>query len=203
MTEECKLHACFALKLDQRRYRDGKLFVSVVLRSGEAEAIDVRYFVEDGNIVRPTRQGFRIPIELYGVFLSLMQTCQRERAQLTLWEKEDRSFRLSYCNDEYGEGVNFRYFRSSAKYSGPEKRGIRLTLANFGSLRDALEHFDIVAEVRSGRASLFAGRVITPFAAASQAVARDRNRLARDSPAASSLESGFIHEAIARFLEDD
>ncbi len=54
------IHGCSCIELTQQRYSDGKVYISVILDGEEIKSLDVRYFIEIGNELIPTKYGYRV-----------------------------------------------------------------------------------------------------------------------------------------------
>lgn len=126
------------LTLKQRRFGDGALYVSAILKGGELAAIDCRFFVEKEKVITPTPKGFRIDLKDVGALRELFQRTPENVGEITLWSSGMRSLSARRCDDDYGKGIDIRYFKISADYKGWEKRGIRLLDEDFVSLSDQI-----------------------------------------------------------------
>ena len=146
--------------LSQRRFKSGALYVSGIHTRGDLEAVDVRYFVEEGARLTPTRQGFRIRADNLAGFAKVLETQDCKLVDTELWRGATRRLIARYCKDEYGTGVDIRYFSDSVRYKGWEPRGIRLQLEDFLKLRATLLDSGVIGGHIDPKADLFKGREI-------------------------------------------
>ena len=147
------------VSLSQRKYQDGGLYLSQVMEDGMFVALDVRFFHEDGNALRPTRAGFRVPAaslaEMFHVLLSNATDIDH-----TLWSDDRRKLLARYVDDEYGQALDIRYYLTGHGYKGWEKRGIRLRLEDFQRLQFTLRESKEYLGNADGTEDLFQGKVI-------------------------------------------
>ena len=153
MTEQIGLHK---FKLTQKRYKDGAFYLSVVLDGEQVKALDGRFFVEEGNELTPTKNGFRIPIEKLDAFGKALSGDLREIDDTVLFENKSFRFHIRYLNDKYGEGIDFRKYKTTDKYTGWDRSGVRMKLEDVVSMRNRLNDFDH-REVASSN-NLFSGK---------------------------------------------
>lgn len=127
------------MTLSQKRYKGG-LFFGTAIVNDEIESLDFRFFrtVEGG--FSPTRSGFRISHDAFENFRKLVNQANLPIDPFSIWEHQHRKLVAQYRDDEYGQGVDFRYYITTTKYTGWEKRGIRLTLSDFGKLQEILRN---------------------------------------------------------------
>ena len=139
MTEQIGLHK---FKLTQKRYKDGAFYLSVVLDGEQVKALDGRFFVEEGNELTPTKNGFRIPIEKLDAFGKALSGDLREIDDTVLFENKSFRFHIRYLNDKYGEAIDLRKYKTTNKYSGWDRSGVRLKFEDVATMRDWLSDFD-------------------------------------------------------------
>jgi hypothetical protein len=185
------------LALGQRRFKSGALYVSGIYSGADLEAIDVRYFVENGSQVTPTRQGFRIRADNLAAFAKVLRTQDCKLVDAELWRGSTRKLIARYCTDEYGTGVDIRYFSDSARYKGWEPRGIRLQLEDFLKLRATLLKSGVIAGRIDPKADLFEGKEITAHARKQREKGADQRRGEAGIPALFA-----VNEALKAFIED-
>lgn len=129
-------------KLEQRRYKNGSFFVSVTIDDGNLIALDGRYFVEEGESLIPTKNGFRIPAAHLEQFKKTLSHDPKEIGDMELFESQAFKFFVRYVDDKYGRGVDFRKYRTGEKYTGWDRAGIRMTLPDSMKLADYLKSTD-------------------------------------------------------------
>jgi hypothetical protein len=142
------------LALSQKRFGKGGFYVSAILNDSDLEAIDCRYFVEDGAGIVPTRSGFRVHSSEFETFKEVLSTLPSQIHEHPIWESTSRKLIVRRCADEFGLGVDFRYFKTSKNYTGWEKRGIRLNdyvhlskeVLNSGLLEHQVPSLDLFKE---------------------------------------------------------
>lgn len=127
-----------SMALSQKKYARGRLYILGLMNKQQVEALDVRYFIESDGDITPTRQGFRVRTQHFPALLRCLKEAPEMIGERVLWQGKLRSLTVRYCDDEYGKGVDFRYRAHNEKYTGWERRGLRLTLADFFKLRDGL-----------------------------------------------------------------
>lgn len=67
---------------------------------------------------------------------------------------------MRYCDDQYGRAIDFRYFKSTPKYTGWEKRGIRLQLDDYEKLRLAIIGSNVLTHRDIPKIDILAGKEI-------------------------------------------
>jgi hypothetical protein len=129
------------ITLSQKRYKGG-FFFGTAITNDEIESLDFRFFrtVEGG--FSPTRSGFRINHDDLENFRKLVNQDDLPIDPFSIWEHQHRKLVAQYRDDEYGQGVDFRYYITTTKYTGWEKRGIRLVLSDFKKLKELLRNCD-------------------------------------------------------------
>jgi hypothetical protein len=128
------------IKLSQSKFKNGNVYLSILLKNLEIEYLDIRFFIQKENYLSPTKQGFRIPSLNLEEFYTIIQQDPKEIGECEIYSTGSRSLRFSYSSD-YGDGINFRYFKDDENYSGWEKRGIRVLIKDFDSLKAKLLSF--------------------------------------------------------------
>jgi len=139
MTEQIGLHKFI---LAQKRFSNGAFYLAVVLYDEKLKALDARFYLEDGFDLVPTKNGFRIPIEKLEEFKKLLKQDLRNFEDIELFKNNSFSFHVRYLNDKYGEGIDFRKYKTVKKYTGWDRSGIRMKLEDVSSMRSWLESFD-------------------------------------------------------------
>jgi hypothetical protein len=123
------------IALTQARFQQGALYISEILIKGKREAVDVRYFKEQGDSLMPTRKGFRLKSCGFPALHTFLEAKDIKLAHAVLLDGDHRKLIARYCDDEYGIAIDFRYFQDSARYQGWESRGIRLHLEDYQDLK--------------------------------------------------------------------
>jgi len=151
-------------KLSQRRYEGGEFYISAIRSAGELKALDGRFILQNGNALTPTKNGFRIPLEKLSGLNHILAGDHREIGDQLLFENKSFRFHVRYVNDKYGEGIDFRKFKTTDKYTGWDRSGIRMKLEDVTELRDSLRKLnpDEICAVQD----LFAGKDFGRSAAA-------------------------------------
>ena len=147
----------YSFKLTQKRYQEGAFYLSVILDRGLAKALDGRFYVEEGHELAPTKNGFRIPIEKLEDFRKVLSGDLRSLDDAVLIKNKSFHFHVRYLNDKYGEAIDFRKYKTSDKYTGWDRSGIRMKLEDVLTMRDLLASFDPQAIDPAG--NIFAGKV--------------------------------------------
>ncbi len=155
MTEQIGL---YKFKLTQKRYEAGAFYISVVTDGENAVALDGRFFLEEGNKLAPTRSGFRLPIEKLNDFAKALDGDLRQIDDIVLFENQSFQFHIRYLNDKYGEGVDLRKYKTTEKYTGWDKSGLRMKLEDVVIIHNWLNDFDIQAVKLSS--NIFSGKDI-------------------------------------------
>lgn len=186
----------YRIVLRQRRFRAGALYVSGIHANGDLEAIDVRYFVEDGSRLIPTRQGFRVRADNLTGFAKVLRTQDCKLLDADLWRGPTRRLIARYCEDEYGTGVDVRYFSESPRYTGWEPRGVRLQLEDYQKLQETLLSSAVILGRIDPKVDLFDGKEI----AASARKPRERGDQRRAEAGIPALFP--VNEALKAFIDD-
>lgn len=127
------------MTLSQKRYKDGYFF-GTAITNDDIESLDFRFFRTADGGFSPTRSGFRISHDALDNFRKLVNKSDLPIDPFSIWEHEHRKLVVQYRDDEYGKAVDFRYYKTTTKYTGWEKRGIRLALSDFKKLREILRN---------------------------------------------------------------
>ena len=192
----------YRIELSQRRFRSGALYVSGIYTGGELDAIDVRYFVEEGNQLIPTRQGFRIHADNLPALRKALHTQEIDLKEHELWRGATRKLIARYCNDEYGTGVDIRYFSDSTRYRGWEPKGVRLRLEDYSTLRATLLGSGVADGRISTKADLFSGKEIVGRAAKSQGSSERSKVFVTKGQSGISQANSTINEALQAYIND-
>jgi hypothetical protein len=190
----------YRIKLSQRRFRPGALYVSGIYIGGDLDAIDIRYFVEDGSQLIPTRQGFRIHADNLPALRTTLHTQAIDLKEQELWRGATRKLIARYCDDEYGTGVDIRYFSDSTRYRGWEPKGVRLQLEDYSTLRATLLGSGVVDGSVSVKADLFSGKEIVGRTAQSRRNSERSKRPVNKPPSGASQENSSINEALQAYI---
>lgn len=153
MTQQIGL---YRFKLAQKRYKDGAFYWSAILDGQQARAFDGRFMLEEGAKLTPTKNGFRIPSEKLADLKKALGGDLRDLEDILIVVNKSFQLHLRYLNDKYGEGIDFRKFRTTDKYHGWDKSGIRMQLEDVATLQDWLSDFH-PDEIDPSK-DLFAGR---------------------------------------------
>lgn len=131
MWNNCNVVLADRMELQQKRFRKGALYVSAIVSDKSVVSIDCRYFVEEGNEVRATKFGIRVHCQHFEAFRKVLDSNPTEVEQHKLGSWQTRKLMARRCDDRYGKGIDFRYYRFGDGYEGWERRGIRLTDDDF------------------------------------------------------------------------
>ena len=136
-----KQHAFIKIKLSQSRYKKGYFYVSLVFDElQEIEAMDFRYFVDDGEVFTPTKIGFRVKKELFDLFLPGILK-DSTGINIACCKDGNQELHIRHVIDSYGEGVDVRYFVSSDNYSGWSGKGVRFLVEDYKILQQEIQLF--------------------------------------------------------------
>lgn len=192
----------YRIKLSQRRFRSGALYVSGIYIGGDLDAIDIRYFVEDGNQLIPTRQGFRIHADNLAALRTALHTQSIDLKEQELWRGATRKLIARYCDDEYGTGVDIRYFSDSTRYRGWEPKGVRLQLEDYSTLRATLLGSGVADGRVSAKADLFSGKEILGRTTRSRGSRENIKGSVTKQQAGISQTNSTINEALQAYIND-
>lgn len=192
----------YRIKLSQRRFRSGALYISGIYIVDDLNAIDIRYFVEDGNQLIPTRQGFRIHADNFPALRTALHTQAIDLKGHELWRGATRKLIARYCNDEYGTGVDIRYFSDSTRYRGWEPKGVRLQLEDYSTLRATLLGSGVADGRVSAKADLFSGKEILGRTARSRGSRENIKGSVTKQQAGISQTNSTINEALQAYIND-
>jgi hypothetical protein len=146
------------LRLSQRRFGDGALYVSTLMHARNLIAFDFRFFVEDERGLIPTKSGFRVPAANSAALKKLFGCRPEKVVETTLSKIKDRKLIARRVNDNYGVGIDIRYRKQSARYDGWEKRGLRLVDCDFAELARFLNSTGVFAPDYRPRGDVFHGK---------------------------------------------
>jgi hypothetical protein len=179
-------------KLEQKRYKDGLFIVSQLADNGKVTALDARYFVEETAGFVPTRQGFRVYPDMFGEVIRLLRCNPRDVSLFVLRKVKQRTLFCSFCDDKYGTGMDFRYYKHTPDFEGPERRGIRLTLNDFERLKSALTESEAWRTSKESTSDLFQTKpILVPKANTETATA----------PVVSHSGDAFVDPGITSLIE--
>src|SRR4051812_397887 len=109
-----------SMSLSQKKYAKGRLFISGITENGRLTGIDIRYFMEEGEELLPTRKGFRVRAESFPTFMKCLHKKPQKIGECVIWEGKARRLIIRYCDDQFGEGIDCRYWVEKEQYSGWE-----------------------------------------------------------------------------------
>jgi len=188
-------------KPSQKKYKDGHVYISVLISGDDLVALDVRFFSEAGDELVPTRNGFRVPAEsllacvreLLGNPLDLDSTCHKTKT---------RELHVRYVSDKYGEAIDIRYYKKSAKYTGWEKRGLRLRVTDFEHFQKLISEINFVDISVASEKNLLGGKtIIDPKERwAKDSGGADENSGSAREKHSSTRRSGYINEALRELI---
>jgi len=186
-------YGCHRLKLSQQRFSKGRLYISLIEESNTIESLDVRY---KGT---PTRTGFRVSKESFPHFLKILKLAPQDIGNRVLWRNNDntRSLRVRFCDDNYGKGVDFRYFKDTPQYTGWEKRGIRITLENYDELKNSIFRLEMDKGVIPKVPNLFDNLQIVTDDKATKG-RREKKKVNKEIPT-----DAFVNSEIVDFLSQN
>lgn len=186
-----------SMRLSQSRYKKGQLYVSIVLKAAKIVAYDVRFFVEDGGCLYPTRSGFRVPVDRMEEFRRVLGIGDHEKiVRVPIADMEGRALLVNYCNDKYGEGMDVRYYVETKRYTGWDKRGVRFVLDDWRALGQIIAGIG-EGMLNSGETNLFKGRPIKKFErsrSGTRTTGGAKNRSEQDT-------TERVHDDILRLLD--
>jgi hypothetical protein len=160
MRSDIRVKGLLRLQLSQKRFRNGALYVSAITNGSKVDAFDCRFFVEDGSILTPTRKGFRVRASELEALRKLFETKLGAIEEQTLWTGPHRKLVARRCDDEYGKGIDVRYFKMSEKYEGWEQRGIRLKDEDFLKLAGMVRETQLLNLESASLPDIFLGKSI-------------------------------------------
>ena len=192
----------YRIALSQRRFRSGALYVSGIYIGDELDAIDIRYFVEEENKLIPTRQGFRIHADNLPALRTALHTQAVDLGEHRLWRGTTRKLIARYCNDEYGIGVDIRYFSDSTRYRGWEPKGVRLQLDDYSTLRATLLGSGVADGRVSAKANLFSGKEIVGRTAKGRGSSESIRGSVTKPQAGISQTNSTMNEALQAYIDD-
>ena len=202
MEKECvTLIGLAKFKPSQQKYKDGHVYISVLISGDDLVALDVRFFSEDGDELVPTRNGFRVPVEA-------LLTCVRELLgnppdlDATCHKTKTRELHVRYVSDKYGEAIDIRYYKKSAKYTGWEKRGLRLRVADFKQFQKLIGEINFVGLNAATVNNLLEGKTIVDpkerWAKGTVGVSRKTKKVGEMHPPIQ--KSDYINEALRELI---
>jgi hypothetical protein len=141
-------------KLSQSQYKGGAFYFSAIQDGDQIRALDGRFFIEDGGELKPTKKGFRIPIDQVDGFKKALCGDLRGLSEAVLFKYKSFRFHIRYVNDKYGEGIDFRKYATTDLYTGWDKAGIRIKIEDVVAMREWLTDFS-PSKVATEEAELF------------------------------------------------
>jgi hypothetical protein len=150
----------FAIRLAQKRFSGGRFYVAQILQEGIIAALDCRFYIEEGSSLVPTRKGFRIHHGEFPYFEAILRQPANRLVEQVIWKTSKRALTCRYCDDKYGQGVDFRYFIESENYTGAEKRGLRLATQDFRQISVAILSECLLQRVLKESENIFQGKII-------------------------------------------
>jgi hypothetical protein len=160
MAHDLKVVGIGRLQLSQRRFRNGALYVSAIVNGAKIDAIDCRFFHEEGATLTPTRKGFRVHSLEVDQLGNLLRMQPDRITEQTLWAGANRKLIARRCDDEYGKGIDFRYHKTSETYEGWEQRGVRLKDDDFMRLARLLRDSGLLKLELPKIQDLFSGKTL-------------------------------------------
>lgn len=148
------------MSLSQKKYANGRLYISGITENGKLTGIDIRFFKDEDDGLLPTRKGFRVRAESFPAFMKCLHINPRRMGECVIWEGKARRLVIRYCDDQFGEGIDCRYWAEKDQYSGWEKRGLRLSLSDFEQVKDAVTKIDPFSGKLINLPNIFADRKI-------------------------------------------
>lgn len=123
------------VSLSQNRFKDGMLFVTGIKHDNKYTALDIRFYLksDDGNW-RPTKTGFWVAKEYWQALRDVLAKEPKSIGELVCWKNKSRRFVVRYI-PTYGGGVDFRYYSETKKYTGWEKKGIRIAIRDYDQVQ--------------------------------------------------------------------
>ena len=189
------------LELSQHKYRSGALYLSAMVGKREIVSIDCRFFMERGVEVCPTKSGIRIYGDGFDSLRDLICTTAKDVSTCLLSNGTTRRLIARRCDDRYGKGIDFRYFRSSDSFTGWERRGIRLQDGDFEHLAQEIRESGLLDGNLPQGQDLFCGKKMSLLRRETTRRSRGREHLFKvDSPTEPWTPVG---QALAEFLRDE
>ncbi len=148
------------MPLSQKRYQNGLLYISVPFNNNEIIGLDVRYFVHDNSDIIPTRSGFRIPVSSLHAFKKILKKKIESIDSTVCTYFSDRQLKACYRSDDYGEGVDIRYYKVSDEYTGWERRGLRFQVDDFKEFRERVLKIDFSINAIMASRIILKGNVV-------------------------------------------
>jgi len=158
--QESILRAISAFPLPQGRFKNGQFYVSVCSTGGEPIGIDIRFFVEEGDDLTPTKIGFRLPQDGVAPLLNALAPNPTEIGDIVCIELPNRRFHIRYVNDNYGEGVDYRWYQTTDKYEGWTKSGFRVPTDVYPEFRQLLIESNLLSPDCLSKPDLLEGKNI-------------------------------------------
>lgn len=200
--ENTSLIGLARFKPSQHKYKDGYVYISVMITEGELRALDIRYFLEKENELTPTRNGYRIPAESIANCVKILLAKPPSILDEVCHYTKSREIHARYVDDKYGEAIDVRYYKKANDYTGWEKRGLRLRIQDYMEFQKLLGMIDFNNIKISGDANLFNGKTIVDT--------NKKSKRARDIPgkkegygrtSRNAVSNVYINEALQEIIE--
>lgn len=197
---KARLIGLAAFKPKQKKYQDGRIFLSVLIEDDTVLALDVRFFLEDGKELTPTRNGFRVPTQSLDLAEKVFRKEPRQIDDVINSMKK-RELHARFVDDNYGQAVDIRYYKKTEEYTGWEKRGLRLRNGDFKELVRLLGEIELATGRLQRRNDLFEGKsIVEPKRAWGERKAGKAGSKEKRVSARSDGGSGYINEALMDLL---
>ena len=199
--ENTSLIGLARFKPSQHKYKDGYVYISVIVTEGELRALDVRYFLEKENELTPTRNGYRIPAESIANCVKILLTSPSSILDEVCHHTKSREIHARYVDDKYGEAIDVRYYKKARDYTGWEKRGLRLRIQDYMEFQKLLGMIDFNNVKVTGGVNFFSGKTIVD--------PKKKSKRARDIPGnkggdgrtcRKAVGNAYINEALQEII---
>ena len=182
--QESILRAISAFPLPQGRFKNGQFYVSVCSTGGEPIGIDIRFFVEEGDDLTPTKSGFRLPQDGVAPLLNALAPNPTEIGDIVCIELPNRRFHIRYVNDKYGESVDYRWYQTTDKFEGWTRSGFRVPTDVYQEFRQLLIESNLLSPDSLSKPDLLEGKnIISKSKRSGDSASRGSNAAAASPPA--------------------
>lgn len=182
--QESILRAISAFPLPQGRFKNGQFYVSVCSTGGEPIGIDIRFFVEEGDDLTPTKIGFRLPQDGVAPLLNALAPNPTEIGDIVCIELPNRRFHIRYVNDKYGESVDYRWYQTTDKFEGWTRSGFRVPTDVYQEFRQLLIESNLLSPDSLSKPDLLEGKnIISKSKRSGDSASRGSNAAAASPPA--------------------
>ena len=182
-----------AFRLKKRRYSEGHLYLSAVIYGNRIKALDIRYFIEEDNLITPTQNGFRVSMENISKLMAVLNRNPGDIVDEVISENRKRRLVVNFKDDKYGQGVDFRYYQTTDEYTGWQKKGIRMTLEDFKKLGGIVRNLKLDYSSVLAIGDLFENKIIRQKKADSTTGYKDKSEPRADG--------AFVNDALDDFLK--